>query len=145
MAHGLAKGNPRRVMHAAMKGRAILRALIEGGATISLAQGFGPHGPHGMAAAEFAEGEFYWVELWPDDQSHLHGLHGVRLERRGNTVDIYQGERLAASLEPMEPDERALFHWAEWLATGESHRAFAKSLLDGCLALRSKRPNKRLP
>ena len=47
-----------------MKRNLILPALVEGGATIRLAQGYGPYGPHGLAAAEFAGGHFYWVELY---------------------------------------------------------------------------------
>jgi len=107
-------------------------ALIHLGATITLAKGFGPPGPHGIADARYQNGELGCVSLWPDDQSDLHVLKDVRLVDSGDSnQDVYQGNTLAATIAPMEPDELAEFHWKEWNEhLPKMFRLFATELLD---------------
>lgn len=111
---------------------ALKEALIHLGAAITLAKGFGPFGPHGIAAARYQSGELVWVSIWPDDQSALHVLKNVRLVDSGDyNQDVYQGNTLAASIAPMEPDELAEFHWREWSEpAAQGHKDFAARLLD---------------
>lgn len=107
-------------------------ALIHLGATITLAKGFGPHGPHGIAAARFEQGKLAWVSIWPTNQSSFHVLHDVRLVDSGDhNQDVYQGNTLAATIAPMEPDELAEFHWREWSEpAAQQQKDFAIKLLD---------------
>lgn len=125
-----------------MKRNALIQCLVDGGATITLAQDFGPRGPHGVAAAAYFQKVFYFVELWPEHQGHLHTLRGVTMKHHRQRVDIYQAHRLAATLAPMELDERALFHWNAWLASGERQRGFAEGLIAECLPLKKGPPER---
>lgn len=109
--------------------RARLAQLVVRGATLTLSpHAFpAPRGTYPLADAAWTDDGLYYCILWPPDEFATHVLPVESVEDDGN-LNLYDpdGRRLG-TLAEMEPDERDLFHWADWVRAG---RADAAEFLD---------------
>lgn len=105
--------------------RARLAQFVVRGATLTLSEAAfpAPPGTYPLADAAWTDEGLYWCILWPGDEFATHVLPVASVEGDGN-LNLYDPDgRLLGVVAEMEPDERDLFHWADWVRAGRAAAA----------------------